>query len=61
MIQNNDVNILKSLNKDLKKYKIKLKFQYYEVCPFNENKLEIMHIILKNVDYLKVIIIKFLF
>ena len=49
MTQNNDVNILKFLNSDLKKYKIKLKFQYYDVCPFDENKLEIMRIILKYV------------
>ena len=50
MNQNNDIYILKFLNRDLRKYKIKLKFQYYDVCPFNENKLEIMHIILKYVE-----------
>lgn len=49
MIKNKDLDILKALNKELKKYKVKvkLKFQYYDVCPFKENKIEILEVILK--------------
>ena len=47
MIKNKDLDILKVLNKELKKYKVKLKFQYYDVCPFKENKIEILEVILK--------------
>ena len=50
MARNNDDNLLKLLNKELRKYKIKLKFRYYDVCPINENKLEAMEIILKYAD-----------
>lgn len=50
MTPNYDVNILKSLNRELKKYKIKLKFKYYDVCPFDEKNFEIMEIILKYVE-----------
>ena len=47
MKKNKDLDILKALNKELKKYKVKLKFQYYDVCPFKENKIEILEVILK--------------
>jgi len=50
MTRNNDMKILKLLNKDLKKYKVKLKFQYYDTCPFIENKFEILELILKYVE-----------
>ena len=32
----NDFKTLKSLNHELKKYKVKLSFQYYDVSPFNK-------------------------
>lgn len=50
MDQKDDVNLLKLLNKELRKYKTKLKFQYYDVCPFDEKNFEIMEIILKYVE-----------
>ena len=49
-VKDKDKDLLKLLNRELKKYKVKLKFQYYDVCPFNKNKLEIMEIILKYVE-----------
>jgi hypothetical protein len=33
MVFNNDDKTLKLMNKELRKYKVKLKFQYYDVCP----------------------------
>lgn len=53
MVFNNDDKTLKLMNKELRKYKVKLKFQYYDVCPYNKNKLEIMDIVLKYVDLLE--------
>ena len=50
MTGDKDKDILRLLNNDLKQYKIKLSFQYYDVCPFDENKLEIMGIILKYAE-----------
>lgn len=49
MKKNKDIDILKTLNKELKKYKVKLKlkFQHYSICPFKENKIEILEVILK--------------
>lgn len=52
MTKNNDIVILKHLNNDLKKYKVKLEFQYYDVCPFKESKIEILEVVLRYVDLL---------
>lgn len=53
MIRDKDSNVLKLLNKELKKYKVKLAFRYYDICPFNNNKMEIMEIILKHTELLE--------
>lgn len=50
MNKNKDNGILKLLNKELKKYHVKLCFHYYDSCPFREKKTEIMKIILKYAD-----------
>ena len=34
MIRNKDSDVLKCLNKELKKYKVKLSFEFYDECPF---------------------------
>lgn len=49
----NDVKILASLNKELRKYNVKLIFQYYDVSPFKKNNAEIVDIILKYSDMLE--------
>lgn len=49
----NDFKTLKSLNHELKKYKIKLNFKYYDVSPFNKNDIEIVDIVLKYSDMLE--------
>ena len=41
MTRNKDSDVLKCLNKELKKYKVKLSFEFYDECPFKENKIEI--------------------
>ena len=56
MTKNNDIVILKHLNNDLKKYKVKLEFQYYDVCPFKESKIEILEVVLRYVDLYESII-----
>jgi len=47
MVLSKDDVILKQLNKELKKYKIKLNFRYYDICPFKDHKLEVMNIVIK--------------
>lgn len=50
MILNKDVDLLKHLNKELRKYKVKLCFKYYPTCPFSDHQLEIMELIIKYAD-----------
>ncbi len=50
MIRNKDSDVLKCLNKELKKYKVKLSFEFYDECPFKENKIEILELVLKYVE-----------
>ncbi len=50
MTHSKEIDTLKFLNKELKKYKVKLDFQYYDTCPFRKNKLEILEIVLKYVE-----------
>lgn len=54
MIKNQDIYVLKQLNKDLRKHKIKAKldFIYYDKCPFREYKSETVEVVLKYVDLL---------
>ncbi len=49
----NDFKTLKSLNHELKKYKVKLSFQYYDVSPFNKKDIEVVDIVLKYSDILE--------
>ena len=53
MVLSKDVDVLKLLNKKLKEYRIRLKFQYYDVCPFEEKTLELMETVLKHVNLLE--------
>ena len=41
---------MKLLNEELKKYKVKLNFQYYDTCPFTDSKLDILEVVLKYVE-----------
>ncbi len=55
MLNNNDNSIhdnkvLKLLNKELKKYHIKLKFKYYVSCPFKIFDDQLLNIILKHIE-----------
>lgn len=45
-----DMEILKKLNKEIKKFKVKLKFEYYNKSPFNEKDNEVISIIINYVN-----------
>lgn len=49
----NDSIVLKLLNKELKRYHVKLKFQYYDVSPFKQHNSDVVDIILKYSEMLE--------
>lgn len=50
MIRDNDREVLSNLNQKIRKYKVKLEFQYYDVCPFNGGTKELLELVLEYVE-----------
>ena len=53
VIKDNDRIILKEMNKAIKGYRVKLKFQYYNESPFSEKDKAVIPIIIRYSDELK--------